>query len=92
MCGRRRDLRSIASDVGAVHFVQSNRTDILCMSKVWTRWVPRMVTDYQKRNWLNISRNFLSHYEDDPGDFIEQVVTQDETWVHHFDPESKMQS
>ena len=21
-----------------------------------------------------------------------QVVTQDETWIHHFDPESKMQS
>ena len=33
-----------------------------------------------------------SHYEDDPGDFIQQVVTKDETWVHHFDPDSKMQS
>ena len=28
----------------------------------------------------------------DPGDFIGRVVTQDETWVHHFDPESNMQS
>ena len=34
----------------------------------------------------------LSPYEDDPDDFIERVVTQDETLVHHFDPESKMQS
>ena len=48
-----------------------------------------MLTNYQKRNWLNISRNFLSHYEDDPGGSIEQVVTQDETWVHHFDPVKK---
>ena len=86
MCGRR---RGIASDVGAV---QSNRTGILGMSKVWARWVPRMLTNYQKRTRLNISRNFLSHYEDNPGSFIEQVVTQDETWVHHFDPESKKQS
>ena len=31
-------------------------------------------------------------YEYDPGDFIDRVVTQDETWIHHFDPESKMQS
>ena len=31
-------------------------------------------------------------FGDDPGDFIEQVVTQDETWVHPYDPESKMQS
>ena len=33
----------------------------------------------------------MSCYEDDPGDFIERVVTQDETWVHQFDSESKMQ-
>ena len=29
---------------------------------------------------------------DDPEEFLDQVVTQDETWVHHFDPESKKQS
>ena len=40
---------------------------------------------------LDISKYLLSRYEDDPGDFIDRVVTQDETWVH-FDPESKMQS
>ena len=41
---------------------------------------------------LNISRYLLSCCEDDPGNFMERVVTQDETWVRHFDPESKMQS
>ena len=46
----------------------------------------------QKRTQLNISMHLLSCYEDDPGDFIERVVTQDETWVHHFDTESKMQN
>ena len=51
-----------------------------------------MLTDDQKRTWLDISRHLLSCYEDDPSDFIEPVVTQDETWVHHFDPESKMQN
>ena len=41
MCGRRRDLGSIASEVG-IRFeaVQSILTDILGMSKVLTRWVP----------------------------------------------------
>jgi hypothetical protein len=29
----------------------------------------------------------MSRYEDEP-DFIYQIVTQDETLVHHFDPES----
>ena len=51
-----------------------------------------MLTDDQKSTRLDISRYLLSHYEDDAGNFIKRVVTQDETWVYHFDPESKMQS
>ena len=38
------------------------------------------------------SRYLLSHYEEDPGDFIERVVIQDEERVHHFDLESKVKS
>jgi hypothetical protein len=30
----------------------------------------------------------LSRYEDE-SDFIYRIVTQDETWIHYFDPESK---
>ena len=78
MCDRRQDLRSIASEVG-MRFgtVQSILTDVLGMSKVSARWVPRMLTDDQKRTRLDISRHLLSRYKDDPGDFIERVVTQD---------------
>ena len=72
--------------------VQLILTHILGMSKVWTRWVPRMLTADQKRTRLDISRYLLSCYEDDPSDFIERVEIQGETWVHNFDPESKMQS
>jgi hypothetical protein len=49
------------------------------------------LTDDQKRIRLDISRYLLSRYEDEP-DFICRIVTQDETWVLHFDPESKKQS
>ena len=88
MCDRRRDLRSIASEVGiSFGAVQTILTDIMGMSKVSARWVPKMLTDDQKRCRLDIPR-----YEDDPGGFIDRVVTQDEKWGHHFDPESKMQS
>ena len=62
------------------------------MSKVSERWVPGRLTHDQKRTQIDISRYFLSLYEDDPGDFIERVLTQGKTWVHHFDPESKIQS
>ena len=93
MCVRRRDLRSTASEVGIRFWaVQTILTDILGMSKVSAKWVPRMLTDDQKRHRHDISRYLLSRYEDGPSNFIDRVVTQDETWVHHFDPESKMQS
>ena len=85
------DLRSIGSVVG-IRFgtVLSILTDILGMSKVSARWEPLMLIDDQKRIRLDISRYLLSRYDDDPGDFIERVDTQDETWVHHFDSESKI--
>ena len=95
VCDRRRDLRSIAREVEVgISFgaAQSTLTDISGMSKVSARWVPLMLTDDQKRTRLDISRYLLSHYEDDVGDFIEGIVTQDETWFHHFDSGSKMQS
>ena len=72
MCDRRRNLRSIASKV-AICFgvVQSILTDILGMSRVSARWVPRMLTDDQKR--FHISRFLLSCYEDDPGDLSREL-------------------
>ena len=72
MCDRRQDLRSIASEVGiSFGAVQSILTDILGMSKVSARWMPRMLTDNQKRTRLDIFRYFLSRYEDDHGESIE---------------------
>ena len=88
MCDRRRDLRSIASEVGTrFGEVQSILTNILGMSNNSARWVPRKLTDDQKRTGLDISRYLMSGYEDDPSVFLEQFLTQDETWVHHIDPE-----
>ena len=62
------------------------------MSKVSARWVPRILTNDQKRTKLDTSRYLLSRYENDPTNFIELVVTQNETCSHHFYPGSKMQS
>ena len=84
MCDRRRHLRNIAREMDIRFWaVKSILTDILGMSKVSARWVPRMLTDNQKRTQLDISRYLMFRYEDDPCDFIEQ----DETWVYHFDTE-----
>ena len=71
MCDRRRDLRSIAYDVGiSLWAVQSILTDIFVMAKVSARWVPQMLNDDQKKTRLDNFRYLLSHYEDDPDDHI----------------------
>ena len=46
-----------------------------------------MLTKDQKK-----SRLAISLYEDDPQEFTRRVVTHDEMWVPHFDPEAKKQS
>ena len=62
----RQDLRSKASEVGiSFGAVQLILTNILGMSKVSVRWVPRMLTDDLGSFRLDISRYLLSRYEDD---------------------------
>ena len=77
VCDRRRDLRSIASDAG-IRFgaVQSILTDILCISKVLANWVPRMLTDDQKRTRLDISSKKGSKDQES----IQSHPIQDTTW------------
>ena len=41
---------------------------------------------------LNIAKYLVSLYEDDPEELISRVVTKNEAWVHHFDPEVRRQS
>ena len=51
-----------------------------------------MLTEDQKKTRVNVSRELLSLYQQDTEGFLARIITQDETWVHHFDPETKKQS
>ena len=66
--------------------------DKIGMTKLSARWVPRMLTKEQKALRATTSRALLSRMMLDKPGFLGRIVTQDETWVHHFEPESKMQS
>ena len=67
-------------------------TEELGYKKVCARWVPRMLTHENKRNRTNISRRNLELYNENPENFCDRYVTMDETWAHHYNPESKQQS
>lgn len=90
---RRVTVRHVSESLGiAIGTVHNIITEDLGMNKVSARWVPRMLTEHQKRNRKMVCRDLLKRFNDDQGTFIDRIVTQDETWVHHYDPETKMQS
>jgi len=39
-----------------------------------------------------IGENFEIFFRRDPNDFLSRFVTMDETWLYHYDPETKQQS
>lgn len=64
----------------------------LGLRKVCSRWVPRMLTDAHKNTRKTVCSELLAQYEDGGDDFLARIVTGDETWLHHFEPETKRQS
>jgi len=62
------------------------------MKKVTVRWVPQMLCDAQKANRVDASTSLLRLFNENPDKFISRFLTVDETWLHHFIPESKVQS
>lgn len=93
MSDRRFTIRHIASTLGfSFSTVQRILVENLDLHKVSARWVPKQLTQDQRRMRVTISKELLARYQEDPEKFISQVVTVDETWVHHFDPTSKEES
>ena len=83
----------IANEVGIskerVHHIV---THLLGYRKVSARWVPRLLTLEMRTQRKEVCIHLLKQYNKEGEAFLERVVTGDESWVHHFDPESKVQS
>ena len=65
---------------------------VLGFRKVCAKWVPRMLSDEMKAERVRISRELLERFEKEGENFLKKIITGDETWVHHYDPENKRQS
>ncbi|UYV75229.1 hypothetical protein LAZ67_12002992 [Cordylochernes scorpioides] len=64
----------------------------LGLRKLSACWVPKLLTPDQKAVRRKLSSDNLALFEANPEEFINIFVTMDETWAHHFAPESKQQS
>ncbi|GFU87794.1 histone-lysine N-methyltransferase SETMAR [Trichonephila clavipes] len=60
--------------------------------KLCARWVPRLLTEEHKLKRMACALDFLDRHHKEGDQFLERIVTGDETWVAHITPESKRQS
>ena len=61
----------------------------LGLLKICGRWVPHLLTDEQKQSRVRLASQVIEKYDKcDPRRF-EEIVTGDETWIYHFQPDSK---
>jgi len=67
-------------------------SDELKFWKLCARWVPKMLTEEHKLKRQASALDFLTRYNEEGDNFLSCVVTGDETWVSHTNPESKQQS
>ena len=66
-------------------------TEILGYRKLCARWVPKILTDNHKTKWMCSALKFLTRYAQEGDEFLDSIVTGDETWGFHHTPESKQQ-
>ena len=85
-------MRMLAVMVGAsVGIVGTIVHDRLGYRKVCTHWVPKNLSKPQKELRMALALQHLFRYHEDPA-FLERIVTGDESWCHHFEPETKLDS
>ena len=89
--------RHITSRQLAVQLSVSNGSamaiiDALGYSKVCARWVPRSLTTEHRRLRKAICSELLEHFDAEGEAFLSRIITGDETWAHHYEPEMKRQS
>jgi hypothetical protein len=65
--------------------------DTLGYRKLCARWLLQMLTPDRKEQRVQACADLLLQYET-TGHFLDSIVTGHETWVHHYEPESKRHS
>ena len=89
---RRQTVREVAEKTGiSKSAIQRILSNDLGMSRVFARWVPRLLTEDEMNTRVAASKQFLARINRDP-DFLNKIITMDETWIHYYEPESKRQS
>ena len=88
LADRKLKLREIAATLmiseGSVFLVLH---ESLGMRKLFSKWVPRLLTPDQKQQRVEDSERCLELFQRNKKDIFIRYVTMNETWIHHYTPE-----
>jgi len=85
--------KSIAEQLGiSCEQVGSIIHEDLDMRKLSVKWVQKCLNVDPKHQQCQFSEQLLEYFRRDRNDFLSLLVTMDETWLYHYDPETKQQS
>jgi len=85
--------KSIAEQLGiSRERVGSTIHEDLDMQKLSAKWVPKCLNADQKHQRCQSPEQLLEFFLRNPNDFLSQLVTMNETWLYHYDMETKQQS
>jgi len=85
--------KSIAEQLGiSREQVGSIIHEDLDMQKLSTKWVLKCLNADKKCQRCHSSEELLEFFWHHPNNFLSRLVTMDETWLYHYDPETKQQS
>ena len=60
----------------------------LGLRKICACWVPHLLTDEQKLSRVRLASQVIEKYDKCDPRRLEEIVTGDETWIYHFQPDS----
>jgi len=63
----------------------------LDVRKLSAKWVPKCLNADQKRQRCQSPEQRSELFRRHQNDFLSRLVTMDETWLYHYDPETKQQ-
>ena len=61
----------------------------LGLRKICAHWVPHLLADEQKQSRVRLASQVIQKYDKCDPRRLEEIVTGDETWIYHFQPDSK---
>ncbi|UYV79808.1 K02A2.6-like [Cordylochernes scorpioides] len=89
---KRISIKDLSSETGlSVGLCHQIVTKDLDMIRTSSKFVPRILTEEEKEIRMDVCKNMVEMTRTDP-EWMQKIITGEETWVHQYDPETKRHS